>query len=138
MIGAVAVDVDYRVNAPLRIADVARVFTASGINRPADDLPRLERMFAAANLVVSAWRDGRLVGVARALTDHSYCCYLSDLAVDRRHQRQGIGRGLVATLRGQLSEEVTLVLVSAPDARSFYPPLGFAPATDAFIIRRRR
>lgn len=138
MTDVAAVDVDYRVNVPLSVVDVAHVFKASGINRPADDLPRLERMFAAADLVVSAWCGGQLVGVARALTDHSYCCYLSDLAVISSHQHRGIGRSLVETLRRQLGDEVTLVLVSAAQARSFYPPLGFAPATDAFIIRRRR
>ena len=37
----------------------------------------------------------RLVGVSRAITDYAWCTYLSDLAVDRAHQRQGIGRELI-------------------------------------------
>ena len=41
-------------------------------------------------------RDGaRLIGISRAVTDFSYCCYLSDLAVDAAYQRQGIGKRLI-------------------------------------------
>jgi hypothetical protein len=38
-----------------------------------------------ADPIVTARVDDHLVGVARALTDVSFCCYLSDLAVDRAH-----------------------------------------------------
>ena len=75
-------EIEYRHDCPLDPTEVARVFDASGITRPTTDLPRIARMFAAPSLVISAWQNGRLVGVSRSLTDYSYCCYLSDLAVD--------------------------------------------------------
>ena len=53
-----------------------------GERRPVHDLERLRRMLRAADLIVTARDEGRLVGISRALTDFSYCCYLSDLAVD--------------------------------------------------------
>jgi GNAT superfamily N-acetyltransferase len=87
--------IEYRHNHPLDPAEVARVFDASGITRPTQDLPRIARMFAAPCLVISAWQAGRLVGVSRALTDYSYCCYLSDLAVEKALQGQGIGKELI-------------------------------------------
>lgn len=34
------------------------------------------------DIVITAWDGGKIVGIARALTDYAYCCYLSDLAVD--------------------------------------------------------
>ncbi len=37
-----------------------------------------------ANLIVTARLDGKLIGVARSITDFAYCTYLSDLAVDTR------------------------------------------------------
>ena len=79
-----------------------------------------------------------MVGVARALTDFSYCCYLSDLAVESSYQKQGIGRELIANVRAAIGEEVTLVLLSAPDAMSFYPTVGFELAQNAYVIRRAR
>src|SRR5713101_190041 len=50
-------------------------------NWPVDDLARLEKMLQHGNLLITAWDGTSLIGVARALTDFSYCCYLSDLAV---------------------------------------------------------
>lgn len=130
--------IDYRLDVPLSTAAVIGLFDASGIRRPSTDPTRIERMFANADLVLSAWHGERLVGLCRALTDFSYCCYLSDLAVDRAYQRRGIGRTLVEQLRQRLGEEVSLVLLSAPEAMDYYPRLGFETLDNAFLIRRQR
>lgn len=130
--------IEYRHNFPLAAPDVAAVFDASGIRRPINDLARIERMFSNANLIFSAWHDGKLVGVCRALTDFSYCCYLSDLAVDKSFQKHGIGRELIARVRSAIGEEVALVLLSAPEAMAYYPKVGFEKIENGFIIKRTR
>ena len=130
--------VEYRHNFPLDPLDVVRVFEQSGIRRPTDDLPRIARMFAAPGLVLSAWVGQELVGLSRSLTDHAYCCYLSDLAVDRKYQGCGIGRELVRRTQAIVGDQVSVILLSAPDAMSYYPTLGFEPAGNAFVIRRRQ
>ena len=130
--------IEYRHNFPLEAADVAAVFDNSGIRRPTKDLARIERMFANANLILSAWHEGKLVGVCRALTDFSYCCYLSDLAVDKAFQKHGIGRELIARVRSAIGEEVALVLLSAPEAMEYYPKVGFEKIENGFIIKRAR
>jgi len=131
-------NIQYQINTPLSTDDVVRVFNASGITRPTHDAARIETMFANANLIISAWHQGVLVGVARGLTDHSYCCYLSDLAVDKAYQRQGIGEALLAQVRQALSPEISLILLSAPAAMGYYPKVGFTAADNAFIIQRER
>jgi predicted N-acetyltransferase YhbS len=98
---------------------------------------RIARMFANANLIFSAWTDGRLVGVCRALTDFSYCCYLSDLAVDRNFQNQGIGKELIRRVQAAIGTEVALILIAAPEAASYYPKLGFDNIESGFIIKRK-
>ena len=128
----------YRRNIPLDPQDVVRVFDASGITRPTKDLARIARMFAAQALTISAWDGARLVGVSRSLTDYAYCCYLSDLAVDKEYQALGIGKELVRRTQAVIGEEVSLVLLSAPGAMSYYPAIGFAPADNAFIVKRKR
>lgn len=130
--------IEYRHNFPLDPREVARVFDASGIIRPTGDVARIERMLAGADLVLSAWDAGRLIGVCRALTDHSYCCYLSDLAVDAAYQRQGIGKHLISKLREVLGDEVSLVLLSAAGAMDYYPHIGMSKADNAFVIKRSR
>lgn len=128
--------INYQINHPLVPTDIARVFDASGIKRPTNDLQRIEKMFETSNLVISAWSDEVLVGVCRALTDFSYCCYLSDLAVDRAFQQQGVGKELIRRVQDAVGNEVSIILLSAPDAMSYYPSVGFAPAENAFVIRR--
>ncbi|MEY4317155.1 MAG: hypothetical protein RI902_963 [Pseudomonadota bacterium] len=129
--------IHYKINVPLATQDIVRVYNGSGIRRPTHDVPRIEKMFAQANLIASAWEDDKLIGIARALTDHSYCCYLSDLAVDHDHQRQGVGHQLIQTIRDQLSDQVSLILLSAPDAMDYYPKVGFTALTNAFAIARK-
>lgn len=130
--------IEYRENQPLEPVDVARVFEASGITRPTRDIPRIARMFANANLVISAWDGARLVGVSRALTDYSYCCYLSDLAVDVAYQKHGIGQELIRRTQTMIGDEVSLILMSAPGAMDYYPKVGFTLADNAYVIRRQR
>jgi GNAT superfamily N-acetyltransferase len=130
--------IEYRHNFPLAATDVAAVFDASGIRRPTHDLTRIERMFTNADLCLSAWHDGKLVGVCRALTDFSYCCYLSDLAVAKAYQKHGIGRELIARVRATISDEVALILLSAPEAMAYYPKVGFEEIENGFIIKRSR
>jgi ribosomal protein S18 acetylase RimI-like enzyme len=130
--------IEYRDNQSLDPVEIARLFEASGIVRPTTDIPRIARMFANANLVISAWDGPRLVGVCRALTDFSYCCYLSDLAVDIAYQNQGIGRELIRRTHSLVGDEVSLILLSASGAMSYYPKVGLELADNAYVLRRER
>jgi len=106
--------------------------------RPVNEPERLERMLRQADLIVTA-RDGeRLVGVARAVTDFSYCCYLSDLAVDVAYQRQGVGKRLIEETRKKAGEGATLILVAAPAAETYYPKIGMKPIKSCWSIPRSR
>jgi len=117
-------------------AELAALFRSSGINRPVDDLPRLEKMLAHANLVIGAYADERLVGIARALTDFSYCCYLSDLAVAKEHQHRGIGRELIRRVKQRVGDESMLLLLSAPAAMAYYPKVGLEKVENGWIVKR--
>ncbi len=62
-----------------------------------------------------------MIGVARAITDFSYCTYLSDLAVDKAYQGRGIGRRLIAETHTTAGLQTSLILLSAPDAQKLLP-----------------
>jgi GNAT superfamily N-acetyltransferase len=124
------------VNHSLTVEELASVYRHSGIRRPVNDLGRMKRMLVNANLVVSAWENSVLVGVARCFTDYAWVCYLSDLAVDRSYQRSGIGRSLIERVRQHIGPQCQLVLLSAPETMGYYPTVGFERADHAFIIRR--
>lgn len=103
--------------------------------RPVDDPPRIEAMLRHADLIVTA-RDGELlVGISRALTDYSYCTYLSDLAVDVAYQRQGIGKELIRRTHEVGGLQTNLILLSAPKAVEYYPHIGMTQHPSCWIQR---
>jgi predicted N-acetyltransferase YhbS len=130
----------YSMEPELSPEEFVDVLHRSGLaeRRPVDDPVRVERMVKNANLIVTARENGTLIGVARAVTDFSYCCYLSDLAVDRACQRQGIGKELMRRTHEAAGEECTLLLLSAPAAMDYYPHVGFEKVENAFMVRRRK
>ena len=103
--------------------------------RPVDHPVTIRAMVQNADLVVTAWAGSKLVGVARSVTDFSFCCYLSDLAVDLDSQRSGIGRQLIIQTREALGPDCTLILLSAPAAVDYYPAIGFEHHPQAWILR---
>lgn len=108
-----------------------------GERRPVHDLPSIKNMLRHANLVCTAWIGRKLVGVARSLTDFSFCCYLSDLAVDMEFQRQGIGKELVRLTQSRLGPECKIILLAAPKAVDYYPRIGFSAHNSAWVISAR-
>ncbi|MBA3685492.1 MAG: GNAT family N-acetyltransferase [Planctomycetes bacterium] len=126
----------YRLGNDLDLDAVLACYRACSLGgrRPIDDRARMATMLAHANLVISAWSGTELVGIARALTDGVYCTYLSDLAVDDRHQRSGIGRELIRRCR-EHAPQATLILLSAPQAVDYYPRIGFTRHDSAWMIK---
>lgn len=128
----------YLVNAEITPEDVSRVFIQSGISRPSNDIDRLQRMIENADIIVTAWIEDKMIGIARAITDFSYCCYLSDLAVDKAYQHSGIGRKLIQMVQEKLGDEVSLILLAAPSALEYYPYIGFEQLNNGFGIKRKK
>jgi predicted N-acetyltransferase YhbS len=132
--------ITYSLEPDLSAEEFRAVLVAStlGERRPVDDLPRLERMLRQADLIATA-RDGRrLVGISRAITDFSYCCYLSDLAVDVAYQRRGIGKRLIAETHQAAGELTTLILVAAPAAEAYYPRIGMQQRPSCWTLPRAK
>lgn len=117
--------------------DVIEVFDSSGIVRPITQPARIKEMIQQADLIYTAWDGHKLVGIARCVTDFSYCCYLSDLAVRKEYQSQGIGKELIDHVAQAIGDEVSLILLSAPGAMEYYPKVGFDKADNAFIVKRK-
>jgi GNAT superfamily N-acetyltransferase len=128
--------IQFKINAPLKTESIIEVFKSSGIIRPVDDPKRIETMFKNSNLIISAWNGIELIGVARSLTDYSYCCYLSDLAVKKEHQKSGIGKTLIELTQQTIGDQTMLLLLSAAPAMDYYPKIGFQKVENGFIIKR--
>lgn len=130
----------YAVETGVTVDEFRRVLNSSGLGlrRPVDDAERLAAMLANANLVVTARLDGELVGIARAMTDFSFSCYVSDLAVVEAVKGRGIGAALIEALRRHLGPTVNVILSAVPEAVPFYQRIGMAALPDCFWYRRER
>lgn len=108
--------------------------TSLGPRRPIKQPETIQGMLQHANLLVTAWEGGRLVGVARSVTDFHFCCYLSDLAVSESAQSGGVGKELIRQTLRCLKPGCKLNLLAAPQAIDYYPKIGFTRHDSAWII----
>ncbi len=130
--------IEYTVNTPITVKQFVDLLRAStlGERRPIEDLECIEGMLANSNLIVSAWDGDKLIGIARSITDFHYACYLSDLAVDEKHQKSGVGKRLQSITQEQLGPKCKLLLVAAPGANSYYGHIGYTNNTRCWILER--
>jgi ribosomal protein S18 acetylase RimI-like enzyme len=84
--------IEYKIDLIPETDQIIDLYISSGINRPTNDKERISKMYANSNFIVTAWDKDKLVGISRSLTDFCYSCYLSDLAVRKEYQREGIGK----------------------------------------------
>ena len=130
-------EIEFKINASVAVEMIIELYESAGLARPVDDKARIEKMYTNSNLVISAWDGARIVGVARAITDFSWCCYLMDLAVRKDVQHSGVGRKLVEMVRETVGENSNVLLLSAPEAVGFYPKIGMEKVDSSFIFKRR-
>jgi predicted N-acetyltransferase YhbS len=134
---AIPSKIRYQLGNDLDLDQVIELYHAStlGERRPVEERECMAQMLKQANLVVTAWEDDRLVGIARSLTDHCYVAYLADLAVRLSHQRRGIGKELVRATQRELGDQAFVVLLAAPAAAEYYPRIGFTRHEQAWVLK---
>ena len=125
----------YNVEKSLDVSEFVEVLKNSTLaeRRPVEDEQRISSMCNNANLIVTARIDGKLVGVARSITDFVYCTYLSDLAVDVEYQKQGIGKRLIEETK-KITPQAKLILLSAPGAIDYYPKIGMTKHNQCYFL----
>ena len=129
--------IEFKINEPISTEEFISVLRAStlGERRPVENGKCIKGMLEQANLTVSAWEMGSLIGIARSVTDFHYCCYVSDLAVDATHQKQGIGKALLKVTKEHIEPTCMIILLSAPAAVDYYPRIGFQRHPQAFLLK---
>lgn len=130
--------IHYKINAPITTQQFITVLCDSGLakRRPIHDVACIEGMIANSNLVVTAWSNHQLVGIARSVTDFHYACYLSDLAVAKSYQKLGIGKQLQKITQNQLGDNAKIILLAAPSANQYYERIGFTKNTRCWVLKR--
>src|SRR5699024_11839955 len=57
----------------------------------------IEKMLKSV-ISIGAWKDGTLIGFARAISDGKFRAYVEDVVIDNAFQNSGIGTNLVSKL----------------------------------------
>ena len=133
-------NIEFKINEPITSEQFVGLLEKSSLaeRRPIHNSECMEGVVKNSNLVVSAWYGNELIGIARSVTDFHYACYLSDLAVDQKYQKSGVGKRLLVLTQEQLKEECKLILVAAPDANSYYEHLGFENNSRCWVLGREQ
>lgn len=118
----------------LSASRIATLFRRAPLLRPTGDLKALERAFEQSQLVLAAWQDDRLVGLARVLTDGAYHSMLADLAVEPDVQGLGLGKRLIEEVM-ERCRGTELVLRDSDMSAGFYQRLGFYRVENAWAKR---
>jgi ribosomal protein S18 acetylase RimI-like enzyme len=131
-------NIEYKINTPVSTDQFIGLLRNStlGERRPIDDRGCMEGMVKNSNLMVTAWHENELIGIARSMTDFHYACYLSDLAVHVNYQRRGIGKKLQVKTQEQLGPSCKLILVAAPAANAYYEHIGFTNNQRCWVLDR--
>ena len=94
-------------------------------------LRKVKKAIEHSFLVVSMWetkgKKRRLIGFARATSDHAFNATIWDVVVDPKFQNQGLGKALMKYAIAQLrSADISnITLFADPQVVKFYQRLGF-------------
>ena len=108
--------------------ELVALYDAVGWTTYTVDAAALTRAVCASTQVFTARRDGRLVGLARVLSDEVSIAYLQDILVHPDAQRMGVGRALMEACLARFSDVRAFVLMTddRPQQLTFYASLGLS------------
>jgi N-acetylglutamate synthase-like GNAT family acetyltransferase len=126
--------IEYKINAAIDASELIDLYESAGLDRPCD-LLKVRKMLIHAKLTVSAWKGRQLVGIARCLSDFSYCCMLADLAVHSSYQKNGIGSKLLEITIKEAEEGAIMLVLASGASRDFLIRKGFKNTPEALMLR---
>ena len=117
-------------------AEASVLLRAVGWDARAKDPELVGRAIEGSSEVASAWDDGRLVGIARSMTDGALNAVIAMVVVHPRYQGLGVGERLMhALIDGR--DDVRFALAAATGVDEWYRKLGFVPDPHAMFRPRR-
>lgn len=113
--------------------EVIELYRAVGWAAYTEDPRTLQAGLTGSSRIVVARTDGRLIGLARVISDGATIAYLQDVLVRPEHQRSGIGAALVeAALDPYKTVRQKVLLTDGdPAQRAFYEALGYCEASQS-------
>ena len=111
---------------------ILMLYRRAPLLRPVNDPKRIWQMFEKSSLVITAWHENQLVGIARVLTDGVINSYLCDLAVEPDVQGLGVGKALIKQVVDRCNG-TELLLRDSDISTGYYERLGFKRVSNAWF-----
>ena len=100
---------------------------------------RIAKLVKNASISLTARSDaGELIGICFGITDFAYWLFITDLGIDRRYVRQGIGKQLMQRALDLAGGEKDIIMYTCANenAVGFYEKLGMKRPDDVFMLNR--
>jgi ribosomal protein S18 acetylase RimI-like enzyme len=126
---------------PPLVEGVLELYRLQGWWGPATDHDRqlAEAIIRGSHCFVIATRQGRLVGMGRAISDRASDAYIQDLIVHPEFRGKGIGTRMVQELVGRLQNDGLgwIGLVAEAGTWDFYNRIGFADMPGSVLMLKK-
>ncbi|QGG54040.1 GNAT family N-acetyltransferase [Lysinibacillus pakistanensis] len=86
---------------------------------------------------IGVWKEGTLIGFARAITDGNFRAYIEDVVIHQAYQKSGIGKNLVSKLLDELSHIDVISLFCEEHLIPFYKKNNFKYSKKQFVLHRK-
>ena len=97
---------------------------------------RIARLVQNASISLTArTEEGELIGVCFGITDFAYWLFITDLGIDRRYVRQGIGKQLMQRALDIAGGEKDIIMYTCANENAvpFYQKQGMTFADDVLV-----
>lgn len=127
----------YRLDQKPEIAAIIELYKQAALTRPVEDPSRIQKMYDASNLILTAWEGDRLVGILRGWIDGAFDGYICDLAIHPDHQKKGIGEEILKRIVSA-NPQVQFVLRASGIAQDYYQHLDWQKIENGWFWPRKR
>ena len=112
--------------------EILRLYSEVGWTAYTEDAEALRRGFEHSLLVLAAYEDDELLGIARAVGDGFTVVLIQDLLVFPERQRQGVGTALLKAVLARYPDvrQIELVTDDTPKTTAFYRSIGFSELSE--------
>jgi len=86
----------------------------------------IKKMLSNSDVIISVWKERKIIGFGRATSDEIYRAVLWDIVVEKKHQNSGIGKLIIdSILENNLISQAERVYIMTTNFEKFYSKMGF-------------
>ncbi|MEW5819525.1 MAG: GNAT family N-acetyltransferase [Cyanobacteriota bacterium] len=131
------INITYKVEKNLPIKQIQSLYKS--INWKEKTKETLDEYLEKSIVVISAWHNNWLIGIARATTTSSKEVIIWDVAVRPQYQKMGIGSKIMKCMLTILDDYgvPVVTLYADPGTENFYEKFGFVPHKTRLLAMTR-